>query len=452
MGTLRFGVVPVANSHSAPLRFYRVLEDDGDQRVEVPRQRSAPGAVGQVPARRNQQDGERRRRDLQVQEVLRGRRQQQQHSRRSPRQDPRQEEARFQPQRVPGQRVRQTTPRGQHQLLDSIWREWESGEAAEAPAQSGCRVQAPPLVHRGGAHPPDVVCIDPVDDETLAYFPEFVRYLRHRETEWIHRKKDIVGSRMDVEANRALLMNWLLEVALPFRVSQETLYHTVGMIDATLAMRDVDNAHLQLVSVTALLIAAKLEEYHPPSIKDLLAITEDSYTFDDVVKMERKLLALHDFRGYNAEPMVFINRFVRAAFQDSNSVFRNVCLLFYDCLIPTIGFSAIRVSEKAAAAVFAARIMLHDIDEIDFEMWPPTLAYYTGYEEKDVSTLALLMIDQLSKCMRQAVCAGGKEKGVLRKFRSRSTHDAVVRLPQLSLESIEEKMKDLSAAARREFY
>ena len=121
------------------------------------------------------------------------------------------------------------------------------------------------------------------------------------------------------------------------------------MIDATLAMRDVDNAHLQLVSVTALLIAAKLEEYHPPSIKvgsgrelsslssllprtavrivlaipynassflkDLLAITEDSYTFDDVVKMERKLLALHDFRGYNAEPMVFINRFVRAAFQ-----------------------------------------------------------------------------------------------------------------------------------------
>jgi len=300
--------------------------------------------------------------------------------------------------------------------------------------------------------PPDVVCIDPVDDETLAYFPEFVRYLRHRETEWIHRKKDIVGSRMDVEANRALLMNWLLEVALHFRVSQETLYHTVGMIDATLAMRDVDNAHLQLVSVTALLIAAKLEEYHPPSIKDLLAITEDSYTFDDVVKMERKLLALHDFRGYNAEPMVFINRFVRAAFQDSNSVFRNVCLLFYDCLIPTIGFSAIRVSEKAAAAVFAARIMLHDIDEIDFEMWPPTLAYYTGYEEKDVSTLALLMIDQLSKCMRQAVCAGGKEKGVLRKFRSRSTHDAVVRLPQLSLESIEEKMKDLSAAARREFY
>ena len=51
------------------------------------------------------------------------------------------------------------------------------------------------------------------------------------------------------------------------RLSQETLYHAVGMIDGTLAMRDVDNAHLQLVAITSLLIAAKLEEYHPPSIK-----------------------------------------------------------------------------------------------------------------------------------------------------------------------------------------
>ena len=48
---------------------------------------------------------------------------------------------------------------------------------------------------------------------------------------------------------------------------QETLYHAVGMIDGTLAMRDVDNAHLQLVAITSLLIAAKLEEYHPPSVK-----------------------------------------------------------------------------------------------------------------------------------------------------------------------------------------
>lgn len=96
-------------------------------------------------------------------------------------------------------------------------------------------------------------------------------------------------------------------------------------------------------------------------MKDLLAVTENSYSFDDVVKMERKLLILHDFSGYSAEPMVFINRFIKAAFQEDNSVFRNVCLLFYDCLIPTIGYSGILVSKKAAAAVFAAREDMLDL-------------------------------------------------------------------------------------------
>ena len=90
-------------------------------------------------------------------------------------------------------------------------------------------------------------------------------------------------------------------------------------------------------------------------MQDLLAVTENSYSFDDVVKMERKLLILHDFNAFSAEPMVFINRFVKAAFQEDNGVFRNVCLLFYDCLIPTIGYSGILVSKKAAAAVYAAR-------------------------------------------------------------------------------------------------
>jgi len=290
--------------------------------------------------------------------------------------------------------------------------------------------------------PPGVTCIDPVDDETAAYFPEFVRYLRHREVQWVHSQKKIVGDRTDISSNRALLMSWLLEVALHFHISQETIYHAVGMIDGTLAMRDVDNAHLQLVAITSLLIAAKLEEYHPPSIKDLLAVTENSYSFDDVVKMERKLLILHDFNAFSAEPMVFINRFVKAAFQEDNGVFRNVCLLFYDCLIPTIGYSGILVSKKAAAAVYAARVILNDIDTIDFELWPATLAYYTGYEERDVATVALTMVDVLTDCLRR-VSSDGKEKGVVKKFRSRSTHQAVIKLPQLSLSSMEEKVRDL---------
>lgn len=51
------------------------------------------------------------------------------------------------------------------------------------------------------------------------------------------------------------------------QVSQETLYHTVRLVDATLCRVDVDIGQLQLVAITAFLIAAKLEEYYPPSIE-----------------------------------------------------------------------------------------------------------------------------------------------------------------------------------------
>ena len=52
------------------------------------------------------------------------------------------------------------------------------------------------------------------------------------------------------------------------------------------------------------------------------------------------------------------------------------------------------------------------------------------------------MVDVLTRCLQRA-SSDGKEKGVVKKFRSRSTHQAVIKLPQLSLSSIEEKVKDL---------
>ena len=52
------------------------------------------------------------------------------------------------------------------------------------------------------------------------------------------------------------------------------------------------------------------------------------------------------------------------------------------------------------------------------------------------------MVEVLTRCLRRA-SSDGKEKGVVKKFRSRSTHQAVIKLPQLSLSSIEEKVKDL---------
>ncbi len=50
-------------------------------------------------------------------------------------------------------------------------------------------------------------------------------------------------------------------------MSQETLYHTVRLFDSAMIKERFSNSKLQLVAITAFLIAAKLEEYYPPSIQ-----------------------------------------------------------------------------------------------------------------------------------------------------------------------------------------
>ena len=82
---------------------------------------------------------------------------------------------------------------------------------------------------------------------------------------------------------RTVLVDWLIEVHLKFTLLPETLYLTVNLIDRYLALESVSRKRLQLVGVTAMLIASKYEEIYPPEIKDFVFVTDQAYNRDDVL-------------------------------------------------------------------------------------------------------------------------------------------------------------------------
>lgn len=84
------------------------------------------------------------------------------------------------------------------------------------------------------------------------------------------------------ERMRSILVDWLVEVHLKFKLVPETLYLTVGLIDRYLERQEVTRACLQLVGVTCLLIAAKYEEIYPPGVHDLVYICDRAYTRREV--------------------------------------------------------------------------------------------------------------------------------------------------------------------------
>jgi hypothetical protein len=84
------------------------------------------------------------------------------------------------------------------------------------------------------------------------------------------------------ERMRSILVDWLVEVHLKFKLVPETLYLTVNIIDRYLERKEVSRPKLQLVGVTALLIASKYEEIYPPELRDLVYICDRAYTRTEV--------------------------------------------------------------------------------------------------------------------------------------------------------------------------
>ena len=85
---------------------------------------------------------------------------------------------------------------------------------------------------------------------------------------------------------RGILVDWLSEVHLKFKLVPETLYLSVNLIDRYLEKELVQRSHLQLIGVTAMLIASKYEEIYAPEVKDFVYITDKAYSKDQILQLE----------------------------------------------------------------------------------------------------------------------------------------------------------------------
>jgi len=75
-----------------------------------------------------------------------------------------------------------------------------------------------------------------------------------------------------------------------FRLLSETLYVTISIIDRFLSKVNIKKSQLHMLGVASILIASKYEEIYPPELKDLLAISENKFSKEEVLQMEFTIL------------------------------------------------------------------------------------------------------------------------------------------------------------------
>jgi cyclin B len=126
-----------------------------------------------------------------------------------------------------------------------------------------------------------------VDD----YFDEIYNYLKSIENSDLPKENYMKTIQKDInEKMRKILLDWLIDVHAKFKLSTETLFLTINIIDRYLSKKSIHRKYLQLLGVTSMLIASKYEDIYPPEIKDFIFMTDNAYTKEELIKMENDIL------------------------------------------------------------------------------------------------------------------------------------------------------------------
>uniref|UniRef100_A0A8B9F9N6 Cyclin E1 n=1 Tax=Amazona collaria TaxID=241587 RepID=A0A8B9F9N6_9PSIT len=104
---------------------------------------------------------------------------------------------------------------------------------------------------------------------------------------------------------RAILLDWLMEVCEVYKLHRETFYLAQDFFDRFMATQhDVVKTLLQLIGISSLFIAAKLEEIYPPKLHQFAYVTDGACTEDEILSME---LLIMKALNWNLSPLTVVS-------------------------------------------------------------------------------------------------------------------------------------------------
>jgi hypothetical protein len=151
------------------------------------------------------------------------------------------------------------------------------------------------------------------------YAADIVRHLR--QLEQVNRAKhSYLKQQQDITSTmRSILVDWLVEVSEEYKLHSETLYLAVNYTDRFLSKMSVLRGKLQLLGTAAMYIAAKYEEIFPPDVAEFVYITDDTYTKQQVLRMEHLILKVLNFHMNAPTANCFLLHFLRYCKADAKT-------------------------------------------------------------------------------------------------------------------------------------
>jgi len=254
------------------------------------------------------------------------------------------------------------------------------GAAAMAVPGGGTLVAAAAAATGGTSVGPAHINIDAGQSDphvVVEYVDEIYSYLRGLENKF-RPKPGYMKKQRDINHGmRTILVDWLVEVAEEYKLNSHTLYIAVGYIDRFLSEMSVNRGKLQLVGVTSMLLASKYEEIYPPAVDEFVYITDNTYTRDQILKMENLVLKVLQFDMGAVTAYSFAERFLKAAAADDRT--RHLTQYLMELTLQDgERYLKYRPSVVAAASVCVT------LDTLQLPCWSATLQHYTELQPADI--------------------------------------------------------------------
>lgn len=228
-------------------------------------------------------------------------------------------------------------------------------------------------------------------DETMVseYSEDIFEYMSELEED-IMPNPDYMSSQGEVNwGMRQTLVDWIQQVHLRYHMLPETLWIAVNIVDRFLTHRVVSLVKLQLVGVTAMLIASKYEEILAPSVDEFSYMTGNGYTREEILKGERIVLQTIEFKvSHYCSPYSWMRKISKADDYDIQT--RTLSKFLTEITLLDHRFLRVKPSLVAAIGMYTARQMLGGD-------WNDAFVFYSGYTEEQLIPGHNLLIDKLTE-------------------------------------------------------
>ena len=209
---------------------------------------------------------------------------------------------------------------------------------------------------------------------------------------------------------RAVLLDWMFEVGQEYGLKRDTLHFSINYVDRFLSRQEnpVQRHELQLVGVTALWIASKMEEILPPPVADFAAATDGGCSVSQILQMEGRMLQSLDWDLIPCTAFAFANLYLQLLSALARRRYHRTMTQTFDdqkpwmisTLVPAVQLN--RVMEVLDLAVL-------DIDSLCF---PPSVLAATAvlslveraqsdiFSARDVEQVSNLSRAELEECIK----------------------------------------------------